>query len=72
MVVWQSHTSELELLWRLDCMSVVVAQDSLAIGLMQSKRVSNTMRNTRINCYPSGFYLYPIAITLINDLIMEF
>jgi hypothetical protein len=37
LVVWQSHTSELELLWRLDCMSVVAAQDSFAIGLMQSQ-----------------------------------
>ena len=70
-VIRQPRSRILELLRRLDGMSVVVAQNPLAIWLMQGQRVTNAMWDIPRNHIPPRFDPDPVAIALIDDLVME-
>ena len=54
-----------------DCVRVVITQDSLATGRMQSQRISDAVWNVFAGFNLPSFDLDPIAILLINDLAME-
>lgn len=45
-VIWQTLTSKLEFLGRLDGMAVVVTKNPLSIRFMQCQRIADSMRNT--------------------------
>lgn len=71
-VIRQPRTRVLELPGRLHSMSIVVAQNPLTVWLMQGQRVTNAMRDVRCDHHPPRFDLDPVAIALINDLVVEF
>ena len=53
-------------------MSVVIAQDPPAIGLVQGQRITDAVRDVCCNRHPPRFNLDPVAIALVNDLVMKF
>ena len=72
MVIRQSSPRILELFRRLNGMGIVVAQNPLAIRLVQCQRVTNAVRDVLTYCDLPSFNLDPVAIVLINDLVVEF
>ena len=70
-VVSQSLADVLEFLWRLYCMCIVVAQNSLSVGLVQCQCIANSMRYFLRRDNTPSFDLDPISAILIDDLIVE-
>ena len=54
-----------------DCVRVVITQDSLATGRMQSHLISNAVWDLIAGFDLPSFDLDPVAILLINDLVLE-
>ncbi len=71
-VIRQSSPRVLELFRRFNCVGIVVAQNPLAIRLVQCQRVTNTVRDVLADCDLPSFDLDPVTIVLINDLVVEF
>ena len=71
-VVRKPSTGKLELLERLNRVSIVVAQDSPAIRFVQGQGITDAMRNVARCYHQLSFDFDPVAMALINDLIVEF
>ena len=66
-IEWQTPAGMLELLWSLDRARIVVAQNSLATGLVERQGVANAMRIAAARVSAPRLDLDPVAAALVDD-----
>jgi hypothetical protein len=69
-VIGQDAPGLHELLRWLDGMCIVISEYSLPIRLMERQRVANAVRNLWRRIDPPGLDLEPIAMALVDDLVV--
>lgn len=70
-VVGQPPSRILEPSRRFHRMGIVVTENPFSAGMMQGERIANSMRNFSARSHPPRLDLYPVAIALIKNLVVQ-